>query len=92
MSWWWRAQADGAPPRVTSVPPGLAWGLCPGPEDAPQTCTVAASGRWRAVIVDGATLWRRGDAYLPLLTIPAPAGPEGAGAERQRERPAAGGG
>ncbi len=68
VSWWYRQQATGAMPAVESVPPGLAWGLCPGPEEEAQTCTVAAAGPWRAVLVGGAVLWRRGDTYLPLVT------------------------
>ena len=76
--------------------PGVWWGLtppvsveggtafCPGPADEPGTCLVYADGQG-PVVVDGATL--RYQTWLPILTTPQP---QGAGAERQRERPATG--
>jgi hypothetical protein len=76
--------------------PGVWWSLtppvsveggtvfCPGPEGDPGTCLVYANGQG-PVVVDGKPL--RYQTWLPTIIS---AQPQGAGAERQRERPATG--
>jgi hypothetical protein len=76
--------------------PGVWWSLtppatveggrvfCPGPADEPGTCLVYADGQG-PVVVDGEPL--RYQTWLPFTITPQP---QGAGAERQRERPATG--
>jgi hypothetical protein len=71
----------GFTPPVT-VTGGMAF--CPGPADEPGTCLVYADGRG-VVTVDGEEL--RYQTWLPTIITPQP---QGAGAERQRERPATG--
>jgi hypothetical protein len=64
-TWYWRYQQDGTHPVVETVPPGLGWGLCPGPADAAQQCIVSVQGPWAVIVVDGQTLAERGRVYLP---------------------------
>lgn len=67
VSWWWRYQQNGSHPVVTTVPPGLGWGLCPGPANTAQMCIVSVQGPWVRVVADGALLAERGRVYLPAV-------------------------
>lgn len=64
-TWYWRFQQDGTHPVVETVPPGLGWGLCPGPITEPQQCIVSVQGPWVRITADGQTLAERGRVYLP---------------------------
>lgn len=88
VSWWYRVQADGREAAITTVPPGLGKAACVAPMDEPQTCVVIVRAGWLRVEADGALIGER--LQLPTVTLPSPAGTEGAGAERERQRPAAG--
>lgn len=69
-SWWWAVVEDGRAPSVWADRGTLGvdyWSHCPAPEGQPQTCLVVAQGNWTVVTVDGAPLWQRGRAYLPVL-------------------------
>jgi hypothetical protein len=64
-TWYWRFQQDGTHPIVETVPPGLGWGLCPGPMEEPQQCIVSVQGPWVRITANGQTLAERGRVYLP---------------------------
>lgn len=60
-SWWW---GEAATTPDVAVDRGEAWAWC----DGDGACVIVAQGPWARLTADGATVWRRGRAYLPMLT------------------------